>query len=71
MDGGEGFFGRFGVGEVGFGVGGGDDGEVAAEGGFDFVVEVVAGWGLMGWRGLEGRGRGKEGGRSIGERRQG
>lgn len=44
VDGGEGFFGAFGVGEVGFGVGGGDDGEVAAEGGFDFVVEVVT-WG--------------------------
>jgi len=47
VDGGEGFFGAFGVGEVGFGVGGGDDGEVAAEGGFDFLVEVVAWVGVL------------------------
>ena len=42
MDGSEGFIGRFGFREVGFGVRGGDDGEVAAEGGFDFLVEMVA-----------------------------
>jgi len=66
VDGGEGFFGAFGVGEVGFGVGGGDDGEVAAEGGFNFLVEVVA-WagGLVGWRGWKSEEREglKEGGR--------
>lgn len=41
---GEGFAGvAAGGGEVGFGMGGCDDGEVASEGGFDLGVEVVAG----------------------------
>ena len=45
MDGREGFPGALGR-EVGFGVRGGDDGEGAAEGGFDFGVEVVADGGV-------------------------
>lgn len=74
VDGGEGFVGAFGVGEVGFGVGSGDDGEIAPEGGFDFLVEVVAGEGVSGLQAVErkrGRGRGERGGRSIGRREQG
>lgn len=42
MDCGEGFFRRFRIHKVGFCVRGGDDGKIAAEGGFDFLVEVVA-----------------------------
>lgn len=50
VDGGEGFVLAGFMGEVGFGVGGCDDGEGAAEGGLDFAVEMVSGGLLMNGR---------------------
>lgn len=53
VDGREGLIGRFRLGEVLLGMGGGNDGKVTAERGFDFLVEVIAGWRISGWRGEE------------------